>query len=439
MEGFKENEYVWAKNRTGKIVVGKVLSDGKVAIHLPSKRQRMVDVVPVYTYFDKRYQNLKKKSVYKLDDEFEERSMNALQQQNAQELLKKVLSKPEHKKLVKIFVKVEATYDSSLKGLGPTQCFVCRKKIGRTIVCAGCGNVGVHRKCKPGVEEGWYCELNCSDRIPEIAIMSPIETPPTLTRNSSSLAMPDIDVQKTLTYIIDEAARDEPLLKILTSQQLAMSRLKQEIENKKYTLRRSEVSETEYRLQSFKLQELEKFEQEKIKADLIEQLECAHIKGFESLFLLRKQSGSTDVDVDEDDVEKWKQKKKQTVERLLYAKLPDIAPSTPDSKKAVLSPTVSISPSKNICHSLLDKSSENSIHKLLEKTYARLRTETEAEPYVRTPMTYAQFYGSTVAVHDATIANCAYYSGKRIEHVGAGTSPKLMQLVMNKIIERYGN
>jgi len=132
------------------------------------------------------------------------------------------------------------------------------------------------------------------------------------------------------------------------------------------------------------------------------------------------------VDVDEDDVEKWKQKKKQTVERLLYAKLPDIAPSTPDSKKAVLSPTVSISPSKNICHSLLDKSSENSIHKLLEKTYARLRTETEAEPYVRTPMTYAQFYGSTVAVHDATIANCAYYSGKRIEHVGAGTSPKLM-------------
>ena len=54
-------------------------------------------------------------------------------------------------------------------------------------------------------------------------------------------------------------------------------------------------------------------------------------------------------------------------------------------------------------------------------------------------MTYAQFYGTTIAIHDATIANCAYYSGKRVEHVGAGTSPKLMSLVMNKIIERYAS
>ena len=85
------------------------------------------------------------------------------------------------------------------------------------------------------------------------------------------------------------------------------------------------------------------------------------------------------MDVDEDDLEKWRQKKKQTVERLLYAKLPDLAPSTPESKKTVVSPTVSISPSKNICHSLLDKNSENSIYKLLDKTYARLKNETEKE------------------------------------------------------------
>jgi hypothetical protein len=54
-------------------------------------------------------------------------------------------------------------------------------------------------------------------------------------------------------------------------------------------------------------------------------------------------------------------------------------------------------------------------------------------------LTLPQLNGVIRTVHDATVANFEYTSGKKVIHQGGATDPKLMGLVMQKLVDRYCN
>ena len=48
-----------------------------------------------------------------------------------------------------------------------------------------------------------------------------------------------------------------------------------------------------------------------------------------------------------------------------------------------------------------------------------------------------QIYAITRLVVDGTLANCEYTSGKKIDHIGGGTSPYHLQGFLDKLKIKY--
>ena len=55
-------------------------------------------------------------------------------------------------------------------------------------------------------------------------------------------------------------------------------------------------------------------------------------------------------------------------------------------------------------------------------------------PLVPTPKV---LYGLVKLIIDGTLANCEYTPGQQIDHVGGGTNPELLKLLLKKVKEKY--
>lgn len=229
-------------------------------------------------------------------------------------------------------------------------CYICRRFLGSTVLCRGCFLVSAHRRCADIKGQDWKCP-NCL--IKSEVKQEPAEpAPPTVPDEKKSeylltalssvkadlnqedfesgsvkleegalqtrvLALPAELLNADTVYkrILLAAASDDGLLTLLATKQCEYKSEVQEFESRKAGLQSTSLGASEFRLALFRMQERHLTEVAHIKADLLAQLQSAHIYGFQSLRLLK---GTTLLaDPSPADLETYRQTQRAVVEKLL--------------------------------------------------------------------------------------------------------------------------
>ena len=210
-------------------------------------------------------------------------------------------------------------------------CYICRRFLGSTVLCRGCYQVSAHRRCADIKGQDWKCP-NCSTHLDlkevkheseptQLAWPSERKSGYLLTAlssikyelNSEDFESGTVKREETLPVkgvftlpaellsaetvykrILLAAASDDSLLTLLATKQCEYESEVQDFESRKTGLQSTNLGASEYRLALFRMQERHLSEVAHIKADLLAQLQSAHVYGFQSVRLLKGSSALTD-------------------------------------------------------------------------------------------------------------------------------------------------
>lgn len=316
-----------------------------------------------------------------------------------------------------------------------SKCQVCGKSKGRQMICQGCGMNTIHKNCGGIKIEFWLCNL--CDCIPLIkrSISDPYsELPTSLTRFNStpvgSFPVPPLQVEEVLKSILKECKSDETLASIIAQRQCEYNDLLMEIKQRSHDISKANHLEHDFRIRSFQLKEHENKEIERIVSDLTDQLQCAHVQGFESIRKLQKIYGLGAMIPVPDHLENYKKAQKEVVMKLLIAHVE--RKSTQRNSISSNNDQLKETPSIN---SFLDPNNQNSVHSLMKKTIDKLM---DLKIDDRKPKLNCSKMADIVKVIiDGTLTNCEYGSGSHIDHIGGGTNPELLKSLLEKIKDKY--
>lgn len=231
-------------------------------------------------------------------------------------------------------------------------CYICRRFLGSTVLCRGCYQVSAHRRCADIKEQDWKCP-NCASQLglkeikhePEptqivwpderksgylLTALGSVKTELSPEDFESGLVKQEetVQVKGALTLPAEllsaetvykrtllAAASDDSLLTLLATKQCEYESEVRDFESRKAGLQSTSLGASEYRLALFRMQERHLAEVAHIKADLLAQLQSAHVYGFQSVRLLKGCTGLTDPPPA--DLEAYRLTQKAVVDKLL--------------------------------------------------------------------------------------------------------------------------
>ena len=147
---------------------------------------------------------------------------------------------------------------------------------------------------------------------------------------------------------------------------------------------------------------------------------CTHIQGFERFAEMQRLYSSEGQPLSLADTEKLKKTQKKVVLKLLRQSARNVAPK--------FEPGQSTHINTSTAARLKPKA-------LLEQTIERLRKQEVS--VVKPTLAPLSLYPIAKIIIDGTLANCEYTTGKNIDHVGGGTNPAMIHLLLEKIKQHY--
>ena len=256
-----------------------------------------------------------------------------------------------------------------------------------------------------------------SINIPKLSSNEPITSPdlPLLIRSESGSII-DYTIAQNIEKIIKESITDKILHNIIAQRQKEFIDTNIEVQKMNESLNQIQKPE-EMRRKRYQIDEFLRTKTENLINDLIDQLHCAHIPGFESAKKLQKI-----FEKDINTLEKYRTAQREIVSGLLKAQLPSFT-----YKEAEL-------PQLSKFEQLMDKKNPKNIYSKIEKTIEKFKNlKVEARP-IPSP---SVLYGIVKVIIDGTLANCEYTPGQQIDHVGGGTNPELLKNLLKDIKGKY--
>lgn len=305
-----------------------------------------------------------------------------------------------------------------------SQCEVCGGVSGPQLYCMMCGLNSIHKKKCAGIRGNtWTCK-KCVDprHLPVLNIeksfsFENLQSPdlPGLSRHGSSSII-DVSVAQNISKILKDSIEDKILYNIIAQRQKEYIEIGAEVGKMKETLAFIQKPE-EMRRKRYQIDEFFRTHTENLANDLIDQLHCAHIPGFEGLKKLQKIYAN-----DINTLEKYRTAQHEIVSGLLQTPLPSL---TSKETEAPISSKFSKFMDKNNCNGIYAKLN-NTIN-----AFSALKVTESTAPSTKV------LYGIVKVIIDGTLANCEYTPGQQIDHVGGGTNPDLLRGVLKKIKEKY--
>lgn len=289
-------------------------------------------------------------------------------------------------------------------------CEVCGKSSGPQVFCFECGKSSVHKKKCAGItNDEWICK-RCTKQ--ETLVSSP--TLPDLSRNSSMVY--EFNVQNSIDRVVEEAKRDTYLFSNLLKRQQKYAEINAELIRRNESLITIQKPE-EIRRKRYENDEYIRKETDDLISDLISQLHCAKIPGFEGTKKLIETYGN-----DIQTLDRYRATQKEIVLGLLKYKLLS-------NENRVYQDL-----STNKFERFLDRSNPNGLHSKLADTMKKFSDMTVEE--LNFNPSAKVVYSLTKLVIDATLANCEYTPGQQIDHIGGGTNPENLKALFKKIKDK---
>jgi hypothetical protein len=221
-----------------------------------------------------------------------------------------------------------------------------------------------------------------------------------------------------------EACRTDDLIEpIIKSRQTELKERLDEIEDARKLLVTESLSDSSVRLRNFELFESERQLREQMRGELLDLLQGAHIEGFESLKKLTNLYGTKHQQADPVQYDHYKKCQREVVDMLLTSQIEFPLPITKQAEPQTLQQV------------LRDPSNPESIVCRLKNvvdSLKRLNIQDHKETFASEHLA-----GLVRVVQDATLANCAYISSKRVEHVGGATDPRLLEGLFDRLRQTY--
>ena len=239
---------------------------------------------------------------------------------------------------------------------------------------------------------------------------------PVLTYNGSN-SITEQSVEFSINKIMQDSLDDKILYNIIIQRQKEFADINAEVSRMNESLGLIQKPE-ELRRKRYQIDEFLRTRTEELINDLIDQLHCAHIPGFESTKKIQKMFAA-----DINKLEKYRNLQREIVSGLLKTPLP--AKISKDVEKAEISKF----------ERFMDKNNPKGIYGKLNATIEKFgNLNIQEMPLVPTPKV---LYGLVKLIIDGTLANCEYTPGQQIDHVGGGTNPELLKLLLKKVKEKY--
>lgn len=223
--------------------------------------------------------------------------------------------------------------------------------------------------------------------------------------------------------MFEACASDNLLEQIIKSRQDELRDKLANIEESRKAIANGSLNDSSVRLKNFELFEAERRIRDHLRSELIDLLKGAHIEGFESLKKLMKLYGSKNEQVDQLQYEQYIKVQREAADLMLSGKV-----DFPSHLKQVNKP-------KTLLERLRDPENPESIAARLKTTIDTLKRMNLHDH--KETFTLEHLTGLVRVVQDATFANCAYRSSGRVEHVGGGTDPRLLEGLFARIHQTY--
>lgn len=291
-------------------------------------------------------------------------------------------------------------------------CESCGKANGPQVFCMDCGQSSVHKKkCAGLTGEEWLCKkctknsaMNPNNELIDLD----------LSRNSSQIY--ENTVKVLIEKVVEEAKKDKYFYENLVKRQQKYAEINAELIKRNESLITVQKPE-EIRRKRYENDEFIRKETEELINDLISQLNCARIPGFETTKKLIEMHGN-DVQL----LDKCRITQKEAVLGLLNYKLPTI-----DRYQQ-------LDQSSNKFERFLDRSNPSGLTSKHNSIIQKFKDLTVQDLALVPSSTL--IYGLGKLIIDGTLANCEY-SGTQIDHVGGGTNPENLKVLLRKIKDKY--
>ena len=411
---FKLGEYVWTKSRNIIGILARVASEAEPDVPATIRRSKRTHTV-LLKFLNEEvdgYHHISIGNVWKFAEQFSLYAENFVKRFDTD--WKHLTQAAQHEGCLNLLEALKVSLPS--KRPRSLRCVECNKTIGKVVMCSVCDTVGVHKKCGRLTSPTWVC-VDCSPG----PSLKPSSSPSATQRSpSASFTLPELEVSTVLASILKECQHDSTLNEHIASRQREYWGL---IEEVRQQTEAAEGSEDGRRLLA-QVKAYEKRELQRMQYDLIDLLQCTHIQGFESFTELQRLYGSQGMLPSLAGTERLKEKQKEVVLRLLRHRS-----SAGDSAQALPfedSFSASSKTSSVVCLTPRE---------LLDQTIERLKKQ--ELPKSKPVLTPLSLYPIAKIIIDGTLANCEYTAGKNIDHVGGGTNPAMIHLLLEKIKQRY--
>jgi hypothetical protein len=287
-------------------------------------------------------------------------------------------------------------------------CESCGKANGPQILCFECGKSSVHKKkCAGLTSDEWICKKCTKNNAIDA---------PEMSRQSSSVIY-EHTVNVLIEKVVEEAKKDRYFCENLVRRQQKYTEINLELIRRNESLITIQKPE-EIRRKRYENDEFSRKETEELINDLISQLNCARIPGFETTKKLIEMHGN-DIQL----LDKCRITQKEAALGLLKYKLP------------TFDRNLQLDFNSNKFERFLDRNNPaglNNRHMAVVQKYCKLTpSELALNP------SNSIVYGVAKLIIDGTLANCEYSGGNQIDHVGGGTNPESLKGLLRKIKDKY--
>ncbi|OMJ82070.1 hypothetical protein SteCoe_17343 [Stentor coeruleus] len=416
MNNYNPDDYVWCQNGNMTGLIGRVYIPENI------KKSKRANTALLLFMHDKTFHNIGLKNLWSFKERFTDFAENYIRKYDGLEVLEKAISDMKWAEgKIKLNELISLPKDLPQKRLRPNNpCEVCQKVSGPQIFCISCKESSIHKKkCARITSNIWTCK-KCKDfgDTPMLGYKDSVNSLDILNLSrSQSNTIGDINIQETIQAILQESIKDPTVYKILTQRQKDYEDIEKEVTVKNEALSLVQKPE-ELRREKYKIQEFSNTRKDNLFNELIDQLHCAHISGFESIKKLKKYFQN-----DEPAFEKYRNAQKEVVSVLLKTQLPNNDKITPEDPVAAK------------FSKFLDKSNPKGLFARLNSTIDKFN-DMKVDDLIVKPSTTV-LYGIVKVIIDGTLANCEYTPGQHIDHVGGGTNPEDLKALLKKVKEKY--
>jgi len=424
-EDFGIGELVWTKSRNSNAILAKVIDQNEVELTVSLKRSKRANTILLdFLHEEDGLHHISLNNVWKFNEKFEEFAEYYFKKydKGGVRLYKELRKLKWYEEIKKLEVKL-SNLEKTTKTTDSSRCVECNRAIGNKIPCKECGNCYVHKKCGKVKGKDWTC-ANCSLKKPKLEkslSVQKVSEEPRFSRKTKSdssgyFVIPQLDPESTFQNILKECLSDATLNQLIKARQNEFSDVINSEQQE--TLGIKNIPEPEYGLRLFQLREKFKREKSRIVQDLIDQLHCAHLPGFETVRKLQSLYGAKSLDPEPESYENYRKSQTEVSQRLLATEIPKTEPSPG---------------SCDLVNGFFDPENENSGAARKQRILKQLEEMDPPKP----KLSPTHISGIARVIIDGTLANCEYTPGNKICHVGGGTNPLLLKVLLTRLKEKF--